>query len=58
LGYSLAGFSFGDVLFSMRGSRFTAFLGSMWFMPFFSTYGVSSFPLGFGYLSMRVFDFG
>jgi hypothetical protein len=27
-------------------------------MPFFSTYGVSSFPLGFGYLSMRVFDFG
>nr|QAX91162.1 NADH dehydrogenase subunit 5 [Schedorhinotermes longirostris] len=58
LGYSLAGFNFGDVLFSLRGYDFISFFGSMWFMPFFSTYGVSSFPLGFGYLSMSVFDFG
>jgi NADH-ubiquinone oxidoreductase chain 5 len=58
LGYSLAGFSFGDVLYSIREYNYSVFFGSMWFMPFFSTYGVSLFPLGFGYLSMRVLDFG
>jgi NADH-ubiquinone oxidoreductase chain 5 len=30
----------------------------LWFIPFFSTYGVSFGPLGFGYGSMRVFDSG
>nr|WHM51570.1 NADH dehydrogenase subunit 5 [Acorhinotermes subfusciceps] len=58
LGYTLAGFSFSDVLFSIRNYKYTTFVGSMWFMPFFSTYGVSSFPLSFGYFSMSVFDFG
>nr|QAX91227.1 NADH dehydrogenase subunit 5 [Parrhinotermes microdentiformis] len=58
LGYSLASFSFSDVLFSIRSYGFTSFFGSMWFMPFFSTYGVSLAPLGFGYDSMKGFDFG
>nr|QAX91110.1 NADH dehydrogenase subunit 5 [Parrhinotermes sp. C MW-2019] len=58
LGYSLASFSFGDILFSIRSYGFTSFFGSMWFMPFFSTYGVSLAPLGFGYDSMKGFDFG
>jgi hypothetical protein len=35
-----------------------SFSGSMWFMPFFSTYGVSFGPLGLGYRATRVFDSG
>ena len=32
--------------------------GFIWFMPFFSTYGVSFGPLGLGYRATRVFDSG
>nr|AIY62082.1 NADH dehydrogenase subunit 5 [Parrhinotermes browni] len=58
LGYSLASFSFGDTLFFIRSYGLTSFFGSMWFMPFFSTYGVSCVPLSFGYYSMKILDFG
>lgn len=58
IGYEIAGFSFGDYLLSMCYYRISSFSGSMWFMPFFSTYGVSFSPLGFGYRSIRVFDSG
>nr|AMX23061.1 NADH dehydrogenase subunit 5 [Reticulitermes flavipes] len=58
IGYEMAGFSFGDYLLSMYYYSVSSFSGSMWFMPFFSTYGVSFGPLGFGYSSMRVFDSG
>nr|AQP28268.1 NADH dehydrogenase subunit 5 [Anoplotermes group sp. Q TB-2017] len=58
IGYEVAGFSFGDSLFSMRLYLISSFSGSMWFMPFFSTYGVSFLPLGVGYSSTSVFDSG
>nr|YP_001256894.1 NADH dehydrogenase subunit 5 [Reticulitermes flavipes]ABN10425.1 NADH dehydrogenase subunit 5 [Reticulitermes flavipes] len=58
IGYEMAGFNFGDYLLSMYYYKVSSFSGSMWFMPFFSTYGVSFGPLGFGYSSMRVFDSG
>nr|AQP27494.1 NADH dehydrogenase subunit 5 [Anoplotermes group sp. N TB-2017]AQP30121.1 NADH dehydrogenase subunit 5 [Anoplotermes group sp. N TB-2017] len=58
LGYEMAGFSFSDGLFSMRFYPVSSFSGSMWFMPFFSTYGVSYLPLGVGYSSTSVFDSG
>nr|YP_009128250.1 NADH dehydrogenase subunit 5 [Reticulitermes aculabialis]AJO61986.1 NADH dehydrogenase subunit 5 [Reticulitermes aculabialis] len=58
IGYEMAGFNFGDYLLSMCYYRVSSFSGSMWFMPFFSTYGVSFGPLGFGYSSMRVLDSG
>nr|ABN10490.1 NADH dehydrogenase subunit 5 [Reticulitermes virginicus] len=58
IGYEMAGFSFGDYLLSMYYYKVSSFSGSMWFMPFFSTYGVSFGPLGIGYSSMRVFDSG
>nr|YP_009711682.1 NADH dehydrogenase subunit 5 [Reticulitermes lucifugus]QGA46860.1 NADH dehydrogenase subunit 5 [Reticulitermes lucifugus] len=58
IGYEMAGFSFGDYLLSMYCYSISSFSGSMWFMPFFSTYGVSFSPLGFGYKSMRVLDSG
>jgi NADH-ubiquinone oxidoreductase chain 5 len=36
----------------------SSFVGSIWFMPFFSTYGVSLRPLAVGYRATRVFDSG
>nr|WNL54245.1 NADH dehydrogenase subunit 5 [Microcerotermes unidentatus] len=58
LGYEIAGFVLGDNLFSARLYGSSSFAGSMWFMPFFSTYGVSFGPLGLGYSATSVFDSG
>nr|AQP29371.1 NADH dehydrogenase subunit 5 [Trinervitermes sp. IND2] len=58
LGYEVAGFVFGDKLFSMYLYNISSFSGSMWFMPFFSTYGVSFGPLAVGYKATKVFDSG
>nr|AQP30264.1 NADH dehydrogenase subunit 5 [Tumulitermes sp. AUS49] len=58
LGYEIAGFFFGDSLFSMYLYNVSSFSGSMWFMPFFSTYGVSFSPLEIGYKATSVFDSG
>nr|YP_009350124.1 NADH dehydrogenase subunit 5 [Nasutitermes diabolus]AQP26389.1 NADH dehydrogenase subunit 5 [Nasutitermes diabolus] len=58
LGYEIAGFVFGDKLFSMYLYNVSSFSGSMWFMPFFSTYGVSFSPLEVGYSATSVFDSG
>lgn len=58
LGYEMAGFSFRDGLYSICFYGPSSFSGSMWFMPFFSTYGVSFSPLGLGYGATRVFDSG
>nr|URH16548.1 NADH dehydrogenase subunit 5 [Leptomyxotermes doriae] len=58
LGYEIAGSIFGDSLFSFYLYRTSSFAGSMWFMPFFSTYGVSFSPLAVGYSATSVFDFG
>lgn len=54
----MAGFAFSDGLFSIHLYTISSFAGSMWFIPFFSTYGVSFLPLGVGYKSTRVFDSG
>ena len=58
LGYEMAIFAFSDTLFSVRLYNISSFAGSMWFMPFFSTYGVSFGPLGAGYVTSRGFDSG
>nr|YP_009434171.1 NADH dehydrogenase subunit 5 [Hospitalitermes medioflavus]AQP30095.1 NADH dehydrogenase subunit 5 [Hospitalitermes medioflavus] len=58
LGYEIAGFVFGDSLFSMYLYNMSSFSGSMWFMPFFSTYGVSFSPLEVGYKATSIFDSG
>nr|YP_009351385.1 NADH dehydrogenase subunit 5 [Nasutitermes latifrons]AQP29434.1 NADH dehydrogenase subunit 5 [Nasutitermes latifrons] len=58
LGYEIAGFVFGDSLFSAYLYNVSSFSGSMWFMPFFSTYGVSFSPLDVGYSATSVFDSG
>nr|AQP29204.1 NADH dehydrogenase subunit 5 [Cyrilliotermes angulariceps] len=58
LGYEIANFVLGDKLFSMRLYGVSSFSGCMWFMPFFSTYGVSFGPLKVGYMATSVFDSG
>jgi NADH-ubiquinone oxidoreductase chain 5 len=58
LGYEMSRFVFGDLLFSVHLYGVSSFSGSMWFMPFFSTYGVSFAPLGVGYRATRIFDSG
>nr|AQP26919.1 NADH dehydrogenase subunit 5 [Microcerotermes sp. SA TB-2017]AQP30592.1 NADH dehydrogenase subunit 5 [Microcerotermes sp. G13-58] len=58
LGYEIAGFVLGDSLVSVHLYGPSSFAGSMWFMPFFSTYGVSFGPLGLGYSATSVFDSG
>ncbi len=58
VGYVLAGFVFGDDLFSVFFYRTTSFSGSMWYIPFLSTYSVSFWPLELGYRATRVFDSG
>nr|AQP29965.1 NADH dehydrogenase subunit 5 [Microtermes sp. 1 TB-2017] len=58
VGYEAAGFVFGDYLFSMGWYSSSSFAGSMWYMPFLSTYGVSFWPLEVGYESTSVYDSG
>nr|WHM51557.1 NADH dehydrogenase subunit 5 [Neotermes castaneus] len=57
-GYELSKFNFGSVLLSMFAYKSTVFSGSMWFMPYYSTYGVSSSPLLLGYNSLKISDLG
>lgn len=54
-GYEMAGFVFGDNLFSTHQYGASLLAGSMWFMLFFPTYGVSLGPLGVGYRATKVF---
>jgi len=54
----MAGFAFGDNLISINLYKTSSFVGSMWFILFFSTYGISFGPLGIGYRATRVFDSG
>nr|WAX39123.1 NADH dehydrogenase subunit 5 [Anaplecta sp. 1 ZQW-2020] len=58
MGYYLSDFRLGFNLLSLRCVHLSFFSGGMWFMPFLSTYGVSSFPLNMGYSVIKNFDFG
>nr|WHM51882.1 NADH dehydrogenase subunit 5 [Cavitermes tuberosus] len=58
IGYEVAVFSFSDDLVSVNMYGTSSFAGSMWFMPFFSTYGVSFLPLAVGHKATSVFDSG
>nr|UQJ75177.1 NADH dehydrogenase subunit 5 [Marginitermes cactiphagus] len=58
LGYELSKFSLGDSLISLSFYSHVVFSGSMWFMPYLSTYGVSLSPLFLGYYSSKISDFG
>nr|QOL00576.1 NADH dehydrogenase subunit 5 [Filchnerella yongdengensis] len=58
LGYLISEMNLFRVLFSLSGLPFVSFIGSMWFMPFLSTKFISYFPLKYGYLSSKSFDYG
>nr|AVN67859.1 NADH dehydrogenase subunit 5 [Therea olegrandjeani] len=58
LGYMSCTVTLGDFLFSLRKGFIVEVLGSMWFMPYIFTYGVSNHPMMFGYNSSKVFDNG
>nr|QHD47989.1 NADH dehydrogenase subunit 5 [Indonemoura auriformis] len=58
LGYELAKFSLSYSLQTLRLHFLTSFMGSMWFLPFISTYGVSKKPLELGGLVSKSFDYG
>nr|URX53352.1 NADH dehydrogenase subunit 5 [Calcaritermes sp.] len=58
LGYILPSVSLGHSLYPLAFYNSSSFLGSMWFMPYFSTYGVASFPLLLGFTSLKASDLG
>nr|YP_009250305.1 NADH dehydrogenase subunit 5 [Panchlora nivea]AMW91060.1 NADH dehydrogenase subunit 5 [Panchlora nivea] len=58
IGYEMSKMSLGKILMSMKYIYVTMFMGSMWNMPYISTYGVSFNPLIFGYNSLKSFDGG
>nr|UFQ24726.1 NADH dehydrogenase subunit 5 [Diestrammena japanica] len=57
-GYELSKFSLSYNLQSLHYYLTTSFLGSMWFMPMISTYGVNYYPLKLGLDYYKVFDQG
>nr|UGN61687.1 NADH dehydrogenase subunit 5 [Cryptocercus sp. 2 ZQW-2021c] len=58
MGFEMSSLNFSSNLISLNFNSLIIFFGSMWFMPYISTYGMSFFPLYFGYYSLKVFDFG
>nr|YP_009312771.1 NADH dehydrogenase subunit 5 [Ducetia japonica]AOV63733.1 NADH dehydrogenase subunit 5 [Ducetia japonica] len=58
IGYELSKFYISYNLLSFKTYLVTVFLGSMWFMPFLSTYSVNKLPLWLGYHMLKTFDQG
>nr|UJG45404.1 NADH dehydrogenase subunit 5 [Rhithrogena germanica] len=58
LGYEIAKFGVGQQSKSLSQYNPVVFMGSMWFMPFLSTFGVSSFPLTTGLNMVKSMDQG
>nr|YP_008815645.1 NADH dehydrogenase subunit 5 [Dinocras cephalotes]AGZ03515.1 NADH dehydrogenase subunit 5 [Dinocras cephalotes] len=58
VGYELAKFALHYELQALRSYFASSFAGSMWFMPFISTYGVSKSPLKGGSFVVKSFDQG
>nr|URX53909.1 NADH dehydrogenase subunit 5 [Cryptotermes kirbyi] len=57
-GFELSKLGLGSSLISLSYYKSVVFSGSMWFMPYFSTYGVSLRPLLLGYHSLKISDLG
>nr|YP_010572577.1 NADH dehydrogenase subunit 5 [Paraphlugiolopsis jiangi]UZH35942.1 NADH dehydrogenase subunit 5 [Paraphlugiolopsis jiangi] len=57
-GYELSKFSVSYDLYSLKFYLMSWFVGSMWFMPFISTYGVNYLPLMLGNFVYKSFDQG
>ena len=57
-GYELSKLRVGRSLLSIKMFGIVGFLGSIWNMPYLSTYGLSYTPLIFGYSTLKSFDGG
>nr|AVN67694.1 NADH dehydrogenase subunit 5 [Blatta orientalis] len=57
-GYEVSKINIGNNLMSMKLYFYSVFMGSMWFMPYISTYGMCKMPLNLSYNSYKVFDSG
>nr|YP_010947032.1 NADH dehydrogenase subunit 5 [Eupolyphaga hanae]WGO57828.1 NADH dehydrogenase subunit 5 [Eupolyphaga hanae] len=57
-GYMVCNMGFSIILFSIKNHIFCEFMGSMWFMPYIFTYGVSSYSMLLGYSSFKYCDSG
>nr|YP_009368839.1 NADH dehydrogenase subunit 5 [Phaneroptera nigroantennata]ARN59040.1 NADH dehydrogenase subunit 5 [Phaneroptera nigroantennata] len=58
VGYELAKFSLSYELSTFHHYLTTMFFGSMWFMPFISTYGMNKMPLKLGDFMLKSIDQG
>nr|YP_010946304.1 NADH dehydrogenase subunit 5 [Allacta bimaculata]WGO57022.1 NADH dehydrogenase subunit 5 [Allacta bimaculata] len=58
IGYELSKMNIGICLFFFNFNFFTSFMGSMWFMPYIFTYGISFYSLFIGYKLIKIFDLG
>nr|YP_009346048.1 NADH dehydrogenase subunit 5 [Pseudocosmetura anjiensis]AQM39805.1 NADH dehydrogenase subunit 5 [Pseudocosmetura anjiensis] len=58
IGYELSKFSLSHDLQSLKFYLMSCFVGSMWFMPFISTYGINYLPLKLGSYVYKSFDQG
>nr|YP_010620948.1 NADH dehydrogenase subunit 5 [Catara rugosicollis]WAX39292.1 NADH dehydrogenase subunit 5 [Catara rugosicollis] len=57
-GYEMSMMSIGNKLMSIKYYLYSSFMGSMWFMPYLSTYGVNYTPIMLGYTSYKLYDSG
>nr|AVN67760.1 NADH dehydrogenase subunit 5 [Neostylopyga rhombifolia] len=57
-GYEISSVELGNKLMSIKYYLYSVFMGSMWFMPYISTYGMCNTPLFLGYNSYKIFDSG
>nr|WRM53925.1 NADH dehydrogenase subunit 5 [Linnaemya omega] len=58
LGYLISNIQFFFFNKSLNNYYFSYFLGSMWFMPYISTYGMMNYPLMIGNMVIKSFDQG
>ena len=58
LGYEISIVNINYFLYSIKIYFYRRFLGSIWFIPYLSTYGVNFIPLSLGYSSYKSFDSG
>nr|YP_008815290.1 NADH dehydrogenase subunit 5 [Oncocephalus breviscutum]AGO28007.1 NADH dehydrogenase subunit 5 [Oncocephalus breviscutum] len=58
LGYELSFYNYGNLVYSMRFYLFSFFAGSMWFMPFLSTYFIYNHAFNLSKCYMNIMDGG
>nr|QLY89948.1 NADH dehydrogenase subunit 5 [Nanna fasciata] len=58
MGYMISNISFFFFNKALNNYNISYFLGSMWFMPYISTYGIINYPLVVGNMMNKIFDQG